>query len=389
MPVPARPGAWAFATLFAVESVSRASIATVVPIQAYDLLKSEQAVSVLYFCVGIFGLTATLCAPVIYRRIPRRFVYTAGALLLIAACACFATNTLSGQAFGLFLRTFASSSLAITLSVYIMDFIPKHELVRSESLRLSLSTVAWTIGPSVGVWLYVEFGHVAPFLWSGAWAVIVLALFWWMRLSGTRAVAPGALRPVNPIANIRRYVIQPRLRLAWLIAFGRSCYWTTFYIYGPILMVATGQGKEAGGLIVSLGNALLLFAVVWGRIGSRIGIRPVVVTSFAGAAATSILAGIAGESHPWTAAILLLAGVNFAVGLDAVGNVPFLRAVHTYERPQMTAVHRTNLDLSELIPAFVYSIILGFFGLGAVFMTLGIFSAICAVVAWRHLPRSM
>ena len=235
----------------------------------------------------------------------------------------------------------------------------------------------------------MTFGHVAPFLWSAIWALVVIGLFWWMRLAGTRAVAPGVLRPINPIANIRRYVSQPRLRLAWLIAFGRSCYWMTFYIYAPILMVATGEGKMAGGLIVSLGNALLLFAIAWGRLGTRIGVRRVVVFTFGAAAVSSILAGLAGEAHPWMTAILLLAGVNFAVGLDAVGNVPFLRAVHTYERSQMTAVHRTNLDVSELLPAFVYSIILGFFGLGAVFVALGLFCAFCGLVAWRHLPRTM
>jgi MFS family permease len=389
VPAAKQPGAWAFATLFAVESVSRASIASIVPIQAYDLLQDEQRVSVLYFAVGVLGLAATLCAPAVYQRIPRRYVYTTGGLLLVAASIAFATHTLPGQALGLFLRTFASSTLAITLNLYIMEFIPKQGLVRSESLRLTLATFAWTLGPSVGVWLYVRFGYVAPYVWSGVWALIVVAIFWWMRLSGTRAVAPGVLRPVNPIASIRRFASQPRLRLAWLIAFGRSCYWMTFYIYAPILMVATGEGKLAGGLIVSLGNALLLFAVAWGRLGSRIGVRPVVVLSFGAMAIMSVAAGIAGEPHPWATSIMLLVGVIFAVALDAVGNVPFLRAVHTYERPQMIAVHRTNLDLSELLPAFVYSIILGFFGIGAVFVTLGIFCAFCAVVSWRHLPRSM
>lgn len=369
--------------------MSRASIAGVIPIQAYDLLKDEQSVSVLYFTTGIFALTATLLAPVLYQKIPRRFVYTGGGLLLVAACIAFATNSIPGQAAGMFLRSFAASTLAITLSLYIMEFIPKQGLVHSESLRLSLSTLAWTLGPSVGVWLYVTFGYIAPFIWSGAWALIVIAIFWWMRLSGARAVAPGVLRPINPIANIRRYVSQPRLRLAWLIAFGRSCYWMTFYIYAPILMVATGEGRLAGGLIVSLGNALLLFAVAWGRLGTRIGVRPVVVVSFAAMAVMSVAAGIAGESYPWVTAAFLLVGVNFAVGLDAVGNVPFLRAAHVYERPQMTAVHRTNLDFSELVPAFVYSIVLGFFGLGAVFVSLGVFSAICGYFAWRHLPRSM
>ena len=55
----------------------------------------------------------------------------------------------------------------------------------------------------------------------------------------------------------------------------------------------------------------------------------------------------------------------------------------------MTAVYRTNLDLSDLLPALVYSVILGFAGLGAVFAALGLFCAFCAYISWRHLPRSM
>jgi hypothetical protein len=289
----------------------------------------------------------------------------------------------------MFLRILGANVLSITLNLYIMDFIPKQQFVRSESLRLTLSTLSWTIGPGLGVWLYVQFGTVAPYLWSGGWALALIAIFWSLRLTGNPAVRPGKLRPSNPIANIRRFAAQPRMRLAWLIAFGRSCYWSTFFIYAPILMVATGQGKLSGGIIVSLGNALLMFAVWWGRLGSRVGVRFVAVLAFVGLALTAFAAAVAGEGHPWSAALLLLAGANFAVALDAVGSAPFLRAVHVYERPQMTAVYRTYLDMSELLPPLVYAIILGFTGLGGVFAAFGLFSAYCAVVCYRHLPRSM
>ncbi|MBA3520373.1 MAG: MFS transporter [Rhizobiales bacterium] len=389
LPAAMQPGAWAFGILYAVESVSRASLASVVPIQAYDLLQDKQGVSILYFIIGVAGMTATLCAPAIFQHFRRRTVYTAGALILVAASACLAMNTLAGQSAGMFLRILAASTLAITLNLYIMEFIPRQGFVRSESLRLSLGTLAWTIGPVLGVWFYVRFGHVAPYLWSAAWSLILIAIFWSLRISGGKATAPRVARPVNPIANIRRFVAQPRMRLAWLIAFGRSCYWNTFYIYAPILMVATGQQKLSGGLIVSFGNALLMFAIPWGRLGGRIGVRRVVVLSFIATALAAILAGLAGEAHPWVSALLLLSGVNFAVALDAVGSTPFFRAAHPFERPQMTAVYRTNLDLSELLPPLIYSIILGFAGLGAVFVALGLFCACCAWVAWRHLPRSM
>jgi MFS family permease len=389
LPAALQPGAFAFALLFTIESISRASIISVVPIQAYDLIQDEQGVSIFYFVMGALGMCATLCAPIVFQRFPRRYVYTGGVLLLVAACALFATHTLAGQAAGQFLRIVAASTVAITLNLYIMEYIPKQGLVHSESLRLTLGTIAWTLGPSIGVWLYVRYGFVAPYLWSAAWALILIALFWWLRLSGSTAIRPGKLRPANPIANIRRFAAQPRLRLAWLIAFGRSCYWMTFYVYGPILMVVTGEGKLAGGLIVSAASALLVFSFGWGRLGNRFGVRTVVVLAFVALAAAALLAGFAGEAHPWITALLLLVGINFAVALDAVGNVPYLRAVRAYERAEMTAVYRTNLDLSDLLPAFVYSIILGFTGLGGVFVALGLFSAFCAWQSWRHLPRSM
>jgi MFS family permease len=372
-----------------VESISRASLSSIVPIQAYDLLEDKQAVSILYFVIGVAGIIATLYAPQLFRKVPRRFVYTIGALTLVAASVALATNSFAGQSAGMFLRVFGAATLAIVLNLYIMEYIPKTEFVQAESLRLALSTLSWGLGPAFGVWLYVRFGPLAPYMWSSFWALILIAIFWYFRLSSSPAISAGPLRPVDPIANVRRFVAQPRMRLAWLIAFGRSSYWATFFIYAPILMVATGQGKLAGGIVVSLGNALLIFAILWGRLGRRIGVRPVIVFAFLAAAACAFVAGIFGESHPWSAALFLLAGTLFAVALDAVGSAPFLRAVHSYERPQMTAVYRSYLDMSELVPPLVYSVILGFTGLGGVFASLGIFCAVCAWLSWRYLPRSM
>src|SRR5690606_31611083 len=119
-------------------------------------------------------------------------------------------------------------------------------------------------------------------------------------------IAAGRSRAANPLANIGRFIAQPRLRLAWMIAFGRSCYWTTFFVYGPLLMVVTGQGELAGGLLVSAGNALLFFAVFWGRAGKRYGLRNVITFSFLAMAASLWVAGAVGEAAPLITAALLL-----------------------------------------------------------------------------------
>ena len=68
------------------------------------------------------------------------------------------------------------------------------------------------------------------------------------------------------------------------------------------------------------------------------------------AMSASLLAvGIAGEAAPLMAAAFLLVSAFFCISLDAVGSAAFMRAVRPWERPQMAAVYRTYLDLSDLL----------------------------------------
>lgn len=389
--LPAVPpaGARTFASLYGLESFARASIASVIPIQAYEILKSEQGVSILYTVVALLGLSATLFMPMLIARFSRRWVYTAGVALLAFGSVLLLSGTLSGQLLGMLARVMGASALGITLNLYIMDHIKKTEFMRSESLRMAWSMFGWTAGPTLGILLYTHFGIVAPHAAVIAFSTVLLALFWYYRLGDNKLIRPGKTRPANPLANIGRFVAQPRLRLAWLIAFGRSCFWTTFFVYAPILMVVTDQGALAGGLLVSAGNALLFTAVFWGRAGKRFGARTIMSFAFFAMTATLFAAGICGERLPLVAGFFLLCCACFAIALDALGSTAFMRAVRSYERPQMSAVYRTYLDFSELLPPLAYSIVLAFFGLGGVFITLGIFAALCGLLTWRYLPKSM
>lgn len=382
-------GARTFATLYGFESFARASVASVIPIQAYDLLKSEQSVSMLYTLVALLGLSATLFMPMLIERFSRRWIYTAGVLAIIVGSLLFLTATLPGQLLGMLARVMGASALSITLNLYIMDHIRKTEFIQSESLRMAWSTLGWTAGPTLGVFLYTRFGIVAPHAAVVLFATILLALFWYYRLGDNQLIRPGKSRAVNPLANIGRFIAQPRLRLAWVIAFGRSCFWTTFFVYGPILMVVTGEGELAGGLLVSAGNALLFTAVFWGRAGKRFGARNIMTLAFIAMTAMLFAAGFCGESFPVATGGFLLCCAFFAIALDALGSTAFMRSVRSFERSQMSAVYRTYLDLSELIPPLVYSVVLAFFGLGSVFATLGVFCAICGIFVWRYLPKSM
>jgi MFS family permease len=377
-----------FALLFAIESLARATVATVVSIQAYDIVKSAQQVSEIYTVVGLISLVTTMFIPNLIRLTARRWVYSLGAVLIVFSCAAFALHTLPGQVSGMLLRVFGAACLNITLNLYILDNIPRHELVRSEPLRLSLSTFSWTLGPTLGVWLYTHYGPWAPQAFAAFWAALLLVVFWRLRLNET--IRPAGSAPATPWRSISRFVVQPRLRLAWLIAFGRSCFWATFFVYGPLLMVTSGLGNEAGGLLVSAGSVVLASAMLFGKLAERIGVRKVITGAFLAIAAASIAGGIAGlYQRPLVAAAFLLVAATAASALDGVGAIPFLKAVRVRERAPMTAVYRSYLEISDLVPSAVYAVALLFAPLPVTFVLVGLWMIVCAAISWRFLPRSM
>lgn len=384
-----QPGIWVFAILFLVEAMSRASIAALIPLQTYALLGEARYVSYVNFGIAFFGLIAGLFVPLLIRALSRRWTYTLGGLCLIAAAATFTSHTITGQVAGMAMRNFGTICLSVVVSLYIMDYLQKHEFVRNDSLRMALSTIGWTIGPYLGVVLYERVGGEAAFGWSALWAVIMLACFWYFRMSDTSVIIPAKQPPVNPMSFIPTFVRQPRLRLAWLVAFGRSAFWMTLFVYAPILLKKTGYSAETAGLMISASQLLLATAILWGRVGERIGIRATITLSYLLMSVTLIFAGLAGETWPLMASVVLLLTCLFATSLDSLGGTPFYRAVKPRERPQMTAVYRTYQDVADFGPNFVYGIVLAYFGLGSVFVIDGVLCIVIAWVCWRHLPKSM
>jgi len=380
-----RPGSAAFALLFTLESIARAVIATVIPLQAYALLESSRAVSVAFMAVGAAGLAGSFLIPVLIRRLQRRWVYTLGGLCLILAALLLSLGGRWSLLGGMALRVFGVACLNITLSLYIMDWIQRGELVRSEPLRLTMAAGAWTFGPALGVWLYSRYGPLAADGLSAVAALLLLATFWVLRLGDHPAIVPGRPPAQSPLASIGRFLAQPRLRLAWLIAFGRSAWWGQFFTFAPLYMVIAGYGELAAAALISLGNAMLFLNLAVGRFAARCGVRLVIVTAFLLTGACSIAAALT-TGRPLATAALLLAGAFGCSALDAVGNIPFLRSVRAHERAPMTTVFRTYLDMSDLLPPMLFALLLSFFGLASVFLTAGLWMLAIGLTA-RLLPR--
>jgi MFS family permease len=384
-----KAGTYTIAALFAGESLLRALNVSVIPIQAYDLLGTSQRVSMVATGVSFTVLFLTLMLPYLLRGVRRRWVYSLGIALVMTAALVFAANHVAGQVVATFLRNAGASIMNITLSLYIMDNISKSELTKSEPMRMTIATLSWVAGPALGTWTYAHYGAVAPQI-AVVLAGVALAIgFWSARLHDPTSLPSGTLAGFNPLSNVMRFLRQRRLRLAWSIAFGRSCFWSSLFIYGPLLMLEGGLSKATAGLMISASQLTLPLSIIHGKLARRFGVRVVVASCFGLMASFCVVAGLFGKTSPWSAVICLLCGAVCASGLDGVGGVPFYRAVKPRERQRMTSVYRTFFECAELLPGFLFMFLLLHFEIGIVFIVISVLSGFLAVLTWKHLPKSM
>src|SRR5215471_19995137 len=172
-----KPGAAAFAILFALDSTARASVVTVLYLQAKDLGFTDRHVTLLTNVASLSSLVFSFLAPLLILRFRRRWVYTGGILLGMSGTVALSTHTISGEVLALTLRALSSVTINISLMLYVMDFIPRHQMVRSEPLRLFSGCLPWGLGPWIGVELYKAFGAGGTAVMSFVSYATLLVLF--------------------------------------------------------------------------------------------------------------------------------------------------------------------------------------------------------------------
>jgi len=86
-------------------------------------------------------------------------------------------------------------------------------------------------------------------------------------------------------------------------------------------------------------------------------------------------------------ALLCFAAFSATV-IDGAGNVPFLRAVHPYERAAMTSVFMTFRHVGSLLIPGVLAVVLWLLPLPFVFVAGGLMTLAMAALS-RYLPRRL
>lgn len=383
----AQPRANAFIVLFSIEAWSRATLITLVPLQAHKLLGDAQTVSFVYFFVSVFGMLSTLLVPTVVHVIRRRWAFTVGIMLMFAALVGYAAADPMIFPIALGCQVVATAFLEIVMNLFVLDHVPRTEISRFEPKRLLSVAAPFTFGPFLGVWLAETVSLEITMLAIGVTVAMLLGYFWFLRLTDNPAVTMPLRKPPNPMKNLPRFFAQPRLRLAWVLATGRSSWWVLFFVYAPIYLTSSGYSPETAGLVVSVGSASLFLSGAWGALGRKLGMRFILILGYASAGLITIMIALAQDWLMLVLVLIVLSACAAAI-VDGAGNVPFLRAVHPYERAEMTSVFVTYRHTAQLVTPGVFSLVLGVFALPAVFVVGGVGFVSMAWLA-RYLPKRL
>jgi len=358
-----------FAFLSGIESMVRGILLTVMPLSIYSVFPDTGTISLIYFAVGVLSLCAAMMLPRLARYIPRRWMFSLGAGLFVLgnSLAIAGGNLL---VLGLLCNAIATVTVFICLNAYVLDYIAKAELGHSETLRMFYSALAWTVGPVTGVWL-LEFWRPAPFLVSASAAMVLLVVFWIMRLGDGKIITKARAPAANPLSFVGRFFAQPRLIAGWLFAVIRSCGWWVYVVYLPIFAVEAGLGDKIGGTMLSMTNALLFATPLMLRWMQRHGVRTAVRTGFF-ACGVAFVAATFASPLPLLAMGLLMAGSIFLILLDIAAGLPFLLAVKPSERTEMAAVYSSFRDVSGIATPGIAWLVLQVLPLAGVFAAIGL-----------------
>ncbi|WP_340108848.1 MFS transporter [Pikeienuella sp. HZG-20] len=380
------PGVKGFAFLASIEAAARGIMVSVYPLAMYQALGDAETVSEAYFFIGVAALLASLVVPALTRLISRRWTFTVGALLLAAGALTASRGGPLMTPLGLGMTNAGVVCVFICFNAYVMDYIDRANLGESETLRLFYSGLAWTVGPILGVWL-MTLWPPAPFYIAATAALVLLGVFWWMRLGDGKLIVAARRRTASPLRYLPRFLAQPRLIAGWFFAVIRSVGWWAYVVYMPIYAVEAGYAKEVGAGFVSMANACLFLTPFMLRWMRRRSVRAAVRTGFLGAALCFLAASLAAYQAPPATIALLAMGAFFLVLLDVSGGLPFLMAVRPHERTEMAVIYSSFRDVSGIVTPGAVRLVLAVAPLAAVFATAAAALFIAWSVAGRLHPR--
>ncbi len=385
IPFPRTPALWHFAALSGLEACVRGSLISVMPLVVRDAMGSTVGSSKAYFIVGLISMVWGLLVPWFTRAVPRRWMYTGGAVLYLLGMSLAFLGTPLTVTLSLMANAMATATIFVCFNAYVLDYVERENLGRSQSLQMVFSATPWAVGPILGVWLH-SLWRPAPFLMAGTFAVALVGLFWYLRLGNGKEITRAQSQSINPLAYLGRFFAQPRLIAGWSFAVIRSTGWWVYVVYLPYFCIEQGLGKNVGGTALSISNGVLFLAPALLKFARRSSVRISVRRAFALCGSLFLLASLVAP-WPWLTVLALMFASTMLVTLDVIGGLPFLMSVKPSERTEMSAIYSSFRDVSSVVTPGMAWAVLAVAPTAAIFTATAGLMGLAFTVAGKLHPR--
>ena len=359
----------------------------IIPLLALDALETKEMVTRAYLFASILTLIITLNFATLERLLRRRWVITLGVVFTFVSMTIFLLGNGMTIALAIGLQAASASMFSVCISLYIMDYIGKKQLIYTESRRFMYTGIAWMIGPTLGLWLWENTTAWSPFILTAVAAACMLFYFWYLRLGHSEVIQPARKKPQRLLKVIPRFFSQAAMRMAYFIVLCRAIFWAALFVYGPIYVVEAGLPNWVAGGLLSMVSGLLLASPMIRNYASRFGTRLVLIYALNLTALSMLMLYLVGEPQPLGLMFWIIASIG-GVTVDVLGNIPFMRLVKPRERTEMTMIYSTWRDASYLLTPLLVSLVL-LFAPFEVFYILLAGLLVGASVAASYLPRRL
>ena len=366
------PGGLTLSTIYGLENASRATLGSLITIAGLEIFNSAKYMSISIFISSIFALPVVLFAGNLISLFSRKYIFSLACFLIIIGTLLLSQASIITFTIGNVLRMAGAGLTMLCVSLYTMDFITRKELAQVESRKILFAAMTWVLFPGIGTWLWINTHQVIPFILSSVIMIILLILFWWLRIKEAEQISAPNKNYLNLFSNLKIYFNNPHMRVAYLIAVTRSSSWVFFFTYGPIYFMEAGVPIQWIGFVMGAIISILALSSYFAKIGEKIGIRRAIFYSFLISGLCFSIMGILPKPTLIGIILLLIATLGMDM-LDIIGNLPFMRMVNPKTRTEMTTVYSTWREFSFAVTPGLASFWLFFIKVQSLFLVMGVF----------------
>lgn len=360
-----------FAWMALISSTGYASFLTILPIVLTEKLQSDVYVGYYYSALAIISLVASLGSTIILRNFSKVWLMKIilGALSTIFFLLTIAPTVWRFAAFDL-ARVVSITLFFIILAIFVRDFASQQEIELAEGRYFLFNNIGWVIGPITGGVLAKIYANEAAFIFTGVCYIILLALFFQQHLIAKNPhlhhEKEKPRKEESLMQNLRDYLSNRDLVIAFIITFGMYFWWSTSAIYMPIALTQLGYSQDVVGLVFSLSIIPLILLEFHASDGAKThGVRNYLVLGYALLSLCLILFTLASATMLIKLMILVNIGSAF---IEPIKEIYFFKAVRREDEERFYGIYNASYPVAYILAPIIGATLLASFGMNGIWL---------------------